>query len=130
MITKENFKTIHDVVYLVETGAYEVKVQTFKALPENFIIDENKSVKWNRYEVENLNSENKAKTIANINLQKKMKNEILEDLAIALSLEHNFTNAQSDTIVLKAWLEGHSTGIRGVVHIIEDLVNFISEFNK
>ena len=130
MITKQNFKTIHDVAQLVENGVYEVKIERSKILSENFIFDENKSVKWNKEKVIQTNSENKLKLLSSLDLSKKMKHEMLEDLAIAVSFENNFTNKQSDLIVAKAWIAGHDSGIKEVVSIIEDLVDFITEFNK
>lgn len=130
MITKQNFKTIQDVVQLVEKGIYDVKIVKFPTIAADFIFDENESVKWNKEKVEEMNSKNKAKTQELIELRKKMKNEMFEDLAIAVSFQTNFTNEQADLIVHKAWMEGHSAGIREVVCVIEELIDFVTKFNK
>lgn len=130
MITKQNFKTIQDVVQLVEKGIYDVKIVKFPTIAADFIFDENESVKWNKEKVEEMNSKNKAKTQELIELRKKMKNEMFEDLAIAVSFQTNFTNKQADLIVHKAWMEGHSAGIREVVCVIEELIDFVTKFNK
>ena len=130
MITKQNFKTIQDVAHLVENEIYDVKIMKFPTISANFVFDENESVQWNRDKVSEMNSKNKAKTLETIELRKKMKIEMFEDLAIAVSLQYNFTNDQADLIVHKAWAEGHSAGIREVVFIIEDLVDFVTKFNK
>lgn len=130
MTTKKNFKTIQDVAKLVEKGIYDVKIVKYPIFDDNFIVDENESVKWNKEKVEEMNSKNKAKTLETIELRKKMKNEMFEDLAFAVSFQTNFTNEQADLIVHKAWTEGHSAGIREVLFIIEDLIDFVTKFNK
>lgn len=79
-------KTVFEIKEAIRNGEFNPKpVGRLNRLPENHVIDENKSVKWNREAVASLNevkrSEYNAKREANKKLAEKMESEILKSFA-------------------------------------------------
>lgn len=79
-------KTVFEIKEAIRNGEFNPKpVGRLNRLPENHVIDENKSVKWNREAVASLNevkrSEYNAKLEANKKLAEKMESEILKSFA-------------------------------------------------
>lgn len=97
-------KTVFEIKEAVRKGEFNPKPvgRFIKRFPENHVIDEDKSVKWNREEVARLNeaalAEHTAKRQANRKLEEKMKSEIFKSFAS----EFNISEAKVEVAFRKA----------------------------
>ena len=101
-----------------------------KMLSNNYVFDENRSVKWNKAQVE-LNNKVYYKTKMEL-VDKKSKaleevnNLILEK--IQYEVGHDISRKQAKVIWDYAYSEGHSAGFSEIYSYIIDLIDFIDEF--
>lgn len=127
---KVEINGFESVVENYDNRYYTIPYAFKNTLKPDTVIDEDKSVKWNREEVERLNKEN-ATFVESINkLRITRRNELFDDLKAVLKAENKMTDGQAQIVVDKAWAEAHSEGIKNVIIHIEELVEFISDFNK
>lgn len=107
------------------------KLQTQAIIPklykENDILDENKSVKWNREEVlrrnEKMNEEKRRHQELVCQELKKIESFIKDKI-----MNFGFTEEQTEKIFQKAYENAHSNGYREVYEEAMDLSDFIKSF--
>ena len=96
----------------------------------NEVIDEDKSVKWNREEVSRLR-ERFEKRVEELN---KYKNKIIveyEDRLITLlGKDNNISHDESSKIWSYAYLESHSSGVRDVTSMYEEIADLYNDLLK
>ena len=116
----------------------------FAMYKEGHVFDEEKSVKWNREEVERRNKEykeeqnrlikeHKDEWDSMINTVKCLIAEELKSIlpgAKAELIHPDNLKKKADLIFAKAWERGHSYGIHEVLAEVEELVDFIDGFMK
>ena len=114
------FQTIMDKI---NNGVYD-RITFPYLYEENHIFDEDKSVKWNKKEVENQN----AKLIQEFNNRSKMKQANFQEDAIEYILsnyEINNNRNIASMIFCMAYEFGHSSGYREVLQEIIDFAEFV-----
>lgn len=94
---------------------------------ENYVYDENKTVKWNReHRLELIEKYKKEQNIYNEeknNIEHKFKSDLVE----LIKNEYNFSYAQSNIIFSKAWEQGHSDGLISVINEARYLSDILYE---
>lgn len=118
----------------IKNGAYEHKLKypkkDLEKMKDTYIIDENKSVKWNREQVELNKQKYKQDLDAFIQEGKDLRDLFFNDLLGVLIVGFGFTEEASKYLLNKSWDEGHSEGLESVVDVLVDLVELIQDFNK
>lgn len=106
---------------------YPTKSENMK---EGYITDENKSVIWNREQVD-INKENYKSAL---NAYRKRSNEvhslIRQDVINIIIRELHCTEQAADLLFNKAYESEHSEGWEAILYEIENLVDTIIDFNK
>lgn len=99
----------------------------FKKLPKDFITDEDRSVKWNREQVELNNkkyqdevsrlntAKNKARDAANKEIYKKIQDEV----------GHGISEKAAMKIWDRAYSNSHAYGVMEVLNELDDLIDFV-----
>lgn len=130
----ETYKTIEETTSIVKT------IRDYPLYKENYIFDENKSVKWNKDEVikrNKLRDEEirKCQSIRKLALCN-VENNIIHCIAVEL-IERNIVKTDISTAVEKAtkifnlaWDKGHSNGMYEVCIYIDEIIDFIEDFIK
>lgn len=118
----------------IKNGAYEHKLKYPKKdvqiMKDSYITDENKSVKWNREQVEINKQKYKQELDAFVQEGNDLRDLFFNDLLGVLMIGFEFTEKASNYLLNKAWDEGHSEGLESVVDVLVDLVELIQDFNK
>ena len=130
----ETYKTFEEITSIVKT------IRDYPLYKENYIFDENKSVKWNKDEVIKRNKlrDEEIRKCRAIRKQAlcNVENNIIHCIAVEL-IERNIIKADISTAVEKAikifnfaWDKGHSYGIYEVCTYIDEMVDFIEDIVK
>lgn len=118
----------------IKNGDYEHKLKYPKKdtqiIKDSYITDENKSVKWNREQVELNKQKYKQDLDTFIQEGKDLRDLFFNDLLGVLIVGFGFTEGASKYLLNKSWDEGHSEGLESVVDVLVDLVELIQDFNK
>jgi hypothetical protein len=83
--------TLEEVRYNYDNGDYKTKLEYVKEsrLKDNYIFDEEKSVKWNKEQVIKHNEQLKIDKTAYRNDQQRLSNKLTDDVIAALMHEYN-----------------------------------------
>ena len=105
---KLSYNLVHERIV---AGAYNIKYsKTIRLLKDTDIIDENKSVKWNKEQIalenEKIRLQNEAIKEAKREGPRKLEN----DLKTALMDEHGLNADQASKVYRKAYEDAHSSG--------------------
>ena len=118
-----------DIIEKINNGDYDIKnTLNKKQYPENYVFDENKSVKWNKEEVVRQNEKIKKAIKSKFDGQNQFKRDVIQYI-----LEHQLLSGsklnenQAEKIYKKGWEDGHSSGYHNVMIEIEDLIDFIGD---
>lgn len=123
-----DYMDYNDISSNIYEGVYSPKAKFPKTIKyqDDYIIDENKSVKWNREEVEKLNKDRTVKLKEYRLAQSKSENRFIKDLELYI-INNGFNEKQANLIAQRAWDEGHSGGLHEVLVEAEDLIEFAVE---
>ena len=114
----------------IRADAYsQVEYIRAKYLKDSTVIDEDKSVKWNREEVERLNEEMKAKVNKNKQERRDMDNKYRKDVIRAYANDSGYSEEKVGVIFNHAYSESHSSGMNEVIQTLEELIDLIKEVN-
>ena len=127
----KTYKTIEETTSIVKT------IRDYPLYKENYIFDENKSVKWNKDEVIKRNKlrDEEIRKCQSIRKQTlyNCENNIIHCIAVEL-IERNIVKTDISTTVKKAtkifnlaWDKGHSDGVYEVCIYIDEIVDFIED---
>ena len=98
--------------------------------PNNDVIDENKSVKWNREEKERLKNLY-LKRVKELNTYKNLITSSFEKQIIKiLARKRKISIAESSILWVYAYNIGHSNGIRDILFIYEDIADMYADLLK
>lgn len=97
---------------------------------ENYVYDEEKSVRWNREHREQLIKEYEEEYEKYRNNLNKSRNTLLNDIIIAIQNEFNFNEEQAEKIYSLAYEESHSEGINEVINKVKEISENIIEINS
>ena len=98
--------------------------QNIRKVPQNFIFDENQSVKWNKEQVI-ANNNAYAEEVARLNtLKNKRRDSIYEDIYFTIQCEvgHDLSREKAILIWNYAYEQGHSYGISQICNYLEELI--------
>lgn len=114
-------KTLEDIRKDYNDGVYvsKLKYPTAKKFPEGYIFDEDKSVKWNKEEVQRRNQEIADQYSAYRAENARLNNNLGDDVMNALVAEYGFSREQVLKIWGYAYNEKHS--------VMNDVFNFVTE---
>lgn len=99
-------------------------------LKEGTVIDENKSVKWNREEVERINAL-RDEELKKLNTAKNLeRTKLEEEIVKKLADEGKITYAKAKKIYSYAYSQDHSWGLGAVINTAHDLMDFFLEVNS
>lgn len=103
-----------------------------KLLPEDHVFDEDKSVSWNRLQVDKHNFQYRSrceelKSIRNAKIDK-WKNAVLS--YIQSNVIHSITSSQAEIIYAKAYEDGHAYGLHDVMIDVDELIDFLNELMR
>lgn len=120
-----------EIVDKINNGEYEPKMEYPKLTRHRLdtVIDENKSVKWNKEEVERRNSESIKAREEYRNSMYEGESKFKEDVDSYLEYlyEGSLNKAQANVIVKKAWEENHSEGFLSVLDKADELAEWTIE---
>ena len=118
-----NDKLSYDVVIeRISKGVYDIKCSKPKRLlKDRDIIDEDKSVKWNREQIEKENDKIKLYNEAIKDAKKKSSLKFENDLKAAIMSEHDLNADQASKVYRKAYEDGHSYGAKEILWNAQDL---------
>lgn len=106
------------------------KPDDIKKVREDFVFDEDKSVKWNRQEAEKHNIRYSL-AVKELNTAKNLRrDEILEDIYSLIKINVGCTKEQAKYIWNYAYAEKHPSGIYAVRDYVEELVTFLESFKN
>ena len=131
---RETYKTIEETTSISKTN------ENYPIYTENYIFDENKSVKWNKEEVIKRNKlrDEEIKKCQSIRKQflYNCENNIIHCITVEL-IKRNVVKPDISTATEKAikifnlaWDKGHSDGIYEVCIYIDEIMNFIEDIVK
>ena len=118
-----NDKLSYDLVLeRISKGIYDVKYSRPKRLLEDTdFIDENKSVKWNREQIDLENEKIRLYNEAIKEAKKEGPRKFKDDLKEALMNEHGLNADQADKVYRKAYEDGHSAGAMEILWEAQEL---------
>lgn len=103
--------------------------QNIRKVPQNFIFDEDQSVKWNKEQVI-ANNNAYSEEVARLNtLKNKRRDSIYEDIYFTIQCEvgHNLSREKAILIWNYAWERGPAYGIREVCCYLEELIDLVDK---
>ena len=124
--------SFYDVRCMVRDGEFDnnMKYPSGRILPDNYIFNEDLSVKENRRMVKE-NNKKVLEARKEFDEQENMIRSRFEfSLLEAIEKEANISSAKAVIIFNMAYSEGHSGGYNDIVSIAEKLVNLINELSK
>lgn len=130
MITESKLD-ISDVHMSLVNGVYDTNGEREKQLyADNWVFDEDKSVKWNREKLVKENDKIKAYNEEVKNNRTTGVEGFRKDLQEVISNELGFNQEQASIIYRNAWEEGHSGGFVEVINYVIDTISLFKEVNK
>ena len=126
--------SLEDIEKRIEEDYYKVKLEYPKRpegyKKENYVYDENQTVKWNReHQVELTNRYQE--DLKDYHQAANAKDQEFQlDMQKAINQEYGFSVKQIDTILSKAWENGHADGLRAVVNEARELADFALDIIK
>lgn len=94
------------------------------------VLDEDKSVKWNREEVDRLRAAHDEEVKRLQRHYNEVAREYEKEIKQSLAEEYDLNEAEVDVIWGKAWEDGHDCGIRNVISHFYDLASFYEDLKK
>ena len=106
----------------ISKGVYDIKCPKPKRLlKDTDIIDEDKSVKWNREQIEKENEKIKLHNEAIKEAKEKGPRVFKDDLIATLMGEHGLNADQASRVYRKAYEDGHSAGMHEILWNAQEL---------
>lgn len=128
MVVNKSFKEIKNNITAYENSLeYPKKPEGYRK--ENYVYDENRSVKWNREHREELEKEYEEKRDRYRKEGYDLELQFKEDMINATKEEFNLNEKQAELIFNRSWEEGHSDGYESVVDEMIRRLVFIAEVN-
>lgn len=123
-------KNREDLFKAIKEGTYDVRVIPAKTVAANSVIDEDKSVRWNREEVEKANASEKLRVREEKALRSKMDDKLADDIVKVISDESGLSEDKVTLIFDHAYSETRGESIFETISTLDDLVSLFIEVNK
>lgn len=117
----------------IKAGIYDNKFEyprKNETMKEGYITDEDKSVKWNREQVQNNITEYHNKIDAYHQEGNRVYALFEQDVINYIKKVYNFKEEAIKFLLGEAWEEGHSVGLDSVIVKLEDLIELVIDFNE
>ena len=115
----------------ISKGIYDIKYSKPKSLlKDTDFIDENKSVKWNKEQIEKENEKIKLHNEAIKEAKEKGPRIFEDDLKEAIMSEHGLNADQASKVYRKAYEDGHSAGDLEILWNAQELGELAEEVLK
>lgn len=100
-----------------------------KKVPENYVFDEDRSVKWNKEQVA-INNQKYKEEVAKLNtLKNKARDSVHEDIYKHIQSEvgHDLSRDKAIAIFQYAYEQGHANGITEVKHYLDEIMEVVKK---
>lgn len=113
----------------INRDEYRSKVEypTEKRVSESHVFNEEKSVKWNREEVERYNNAIYEQKMACHNSERAGYEEFTSDITSYLFYAYGFNAAMASKIYSKAYDRGHSSGYNNILEYVDEYADFAKD---
>ena len=112
----------YGVFELISKGVYDVEHSKPKTLlKDTDIIDENKSVKWNKEQNKKKNEKIKLHNEATKEAKEKGHRIFKDDLTVAIMGEHSLNADQASRVYRKAFEDGYSAGLNEILWAAQEI---------
>lgn len=122
---------IEEIIAKIKNNKYEIKLSYPKRpegyKKENYVYNENKSVKWNREHRLELEENYKNELTKYVESSNQKELEFKQDVINYIINTTDFTKEQAKLIFKRAWVNEHSEGYENVAWEVEDLKNWVLE---
>lgn len=125
----EYYRSLKEVLNDYECYKVMATKPPYEKYPDNYIIDENRSVKWNREQVRLRNEQwERERDLLMINYKSRMES-VLNELYEIIQHEvgYDISKDQAITIWNKAYGSGHSYGTYGILTELNNLIEFVQD---
>lgn len=120
--------SIQEVREAVLNGDFNIPYMSRpKKLRETHVVDENKSVKWNREEIARIDAENKEKYKTYQEEFAAMEHKMVEAIVAAYANEYSMSIARVQKVYYHAYSEGHSCGMYEVFNEMDYTMDMVSD---
>ena len=116
----------------IKAGIYDNKLEyprKNETMKEGYVTDEDKSVKWNKEQVQNNIQNYHAKIDAYHKEGIRVYTLFEQDVINYIKKVYNFKEDAIKFLLGEAWEEGHSDGLDSVIYKLEDLIELVIDFN-
>lgn len=121
--------TIEDLHNAINEGYYNVEYMKPQYIPEDTILDEEKSVKWNREQVEKRNLDQQEKYESKKTQNSNMHDTQVGDIVRVYSEYSGFSKDRIEKIFHHAYKKQHSYGIYDVIQELEEILDLLDELD-
>ena len=130
-MTKEEIVALYDEYCKARKASRDAKITKTKELPDTYVIDENKSVKWNREQVQLMNEKIKEEKDTKISYRAECTKKLLEAIRIYIKDNYNIPSSVYDNMrnFMYTWDEDDyyfNNGIENALSFLEDLAEVIN----
>lgn len=101
-----------------------------KSYSKNHIFDEDKSVKWNKEQVELKNKEKHDAIKKYREESYRLSSQLDEDIKKAIAKEYTFNEKQAEIVFIHAYQEHHSYGYGEIINCLYELCDIFEKFKK
>ena len=122
-------KSIEEIVSLFEEAEKIPLSPKEKPLKEGYITDEDKSVRWNREQVEQSQQAYREETLRLRQERNQMLDKAKQEIILYIkdSLEKDFSEEKCNLILSHAYEENHAYGLASVINKVDEYVDFIND---
>lgn len=125
----EYYRSLKEVLNDYECYKDMATKPPYEKYPDNYVIDENRSVKWNRDQIklhnEQWEKERNSIMEAHLVLMETVLDELYE--TIQYEVGYDISKDQAITIWNKAYNSGHSYGTYGILTELNNLIEFVQD---
>lgn len=124
-------KNLEELKNAIENGAYETSQYVRKeTLDKATVIDEDRTVKWNREEVVRLNKQSEDRSNEYVLERNRLSREMDSDIIKVFSTDSNLNEEQIAILYNYVYRELHSYGIHEVIQELDSMIDLFNEVNE
>lgn len=121
---------VQELKEALRNGYYDTVYVRPKFLREGTIIDEEKSVRWNREEVERRNKEMREKVEENRRQRREKERQQHDDIVRVYANDSGLSEEQIGKIYSYAYSKYHSSGMSEVINEMDELIDLVVDVMK
>lgn len=124
---------IDDISSKYRNGDYDNKMESpysLRKYREDYVFDEDQSVKWNREEVIRKNKKVQDKKDTYKAESSRLQNQLNDDIIKAIMFEYGFNEEQAQIINGHAYDKHHSSGYYEILNCLNEICDIFQRFEK